>query len=346
VETVALVALAIAAISTVIVFHEFGHFVVARCLRVRVEQFSFGLGREILGFTDRCGTRWSVGVVPLAGIVRFYGPTALGRAGIAASERRSTPYDKARPGARLIIVLGGPLFSLILAFFATALIFYCFSEHIEPIVGNIAAGSAAERAGLAPGDRILAIDGSQVVGFEDLRESIQNSHAPIRRLSVLRSGQVIAIDVAPTNRTLSDGCKIAVVGFSSSNQMVRYSSIESVTLAANLLNSVLFRTISAWTLSQDTTCAPGVRLPTSTIAPASNGAVEPIMMTMGMFSFSYAIFNFIPMRTLDGSELIFCLLALIRGRSLRQRTEERVGRVMFTSATLLFSVLGVIYALR
>ncbi len=70
-ETVALVALAIAAISTVIVFHEFGHFVVARCLRVRVEQFSLGLGREILGFSDRWGTRWSLSAVPIGGVVRF-----------------------------------------------------------------------------------------------------------------------------------------------------------------------------------------------------------------------------------------------------------------------------------
>ena len=70
------------------------------------------------------------------------------------------------------------------------------------------------------------------------------------------------------------------------------------------------------------------------------------MTTAAQFSFFYAIFNFIPMRTLDGSELIFCLVALIRGRPLRQRTEERVGRIMLTSATLLFSVLIVISGLR
>jgi regulator of sigma E protease len=338
VQSIAYVALAIAGISVMILFHEFGHFVVARCFRVRVEQFSLGLGREIVGFFDRWGTRWSVGVRPIAGIVRFYGSAASGRAGVAASKHRLTPYDKAKPGIRLLIVLAGPLFSLVFTLFVTASAFYCFSEYAEPVVGSIANGSAAERGGLAPGDRILAIDGNRVISFDDLRESIQNSHAPIRRLTVLRNGQVIAIDVAPISQTLVDGCKIAVAGITANNQRFRYSAIESLASAANLIRSIFVQIIPA--MRKATPCLGGISVPIAT------GPVDGTMRTIALFSFSYAIFNFIPMRTLDGSELIFCLLALICGRPLRQRTEERVGRVMFTSATLLFSVLGVINALR
>ena len=338
-QSIANAALAIVGISAMILFHEFGHFAVARCFRVRIEQFSLGLGREIFGFSDRWGTRWSIGVLPIAGIVRFYGSAASGRASVVASKHRLPPYDKAKPGIRLLIVLAGPLFSLVFAWFVTAFVFYGFSERADPVVGSIANGSAAERAGLAPGDRILTIDRNRVVSFDDIRDSIRNSDAPIRHLTVLRNGQVIAIDIAPTVQTLPDGCKITVAGFTSSNQIARYSSIESLASAKNLLKSIFVQTISAIKTIQATPCFRGVRI------PMPKGPVDGTMATTALFSFSYAIFNFIPMRTLDGSEVIFCLLAMIRGRPLRQRTEERVGRIMLTSATLLFSVLGVINAL-
>src|ERR1700733_10501836 len=60
-------------ITVVVFFHELGHFLVARACNVKVDVFSIGFGKEIVGFTDRRGTRWKVSWIPLGGYVKFAG---------------------------------------------------------------------------------------------------------------------------------------------------------------------------------------------------------------------------------------------------------------------------------
>ena len=60
-------------LTIVVFFHELGHFLVARWCGIRVQVFSIGFGRELLGFTDRHGTRWKLAAVPLGGYVKFVG---------------------------------------------------------------------------------------------------------------------------------------------------------------------------------------------------------------------------------------------------------------------------------
>src|SRR6201984_2243025 len=59
-------------LTVVVFFHELGHFLIARWCGVRVLVFSIGFGRELLGFTDRHGTRWKIAAVPLGGYVEFF----------------------------------------------------------------------------------------------------------------------------------------------------------------------------------------------------------------------------------------------------------------------------------
>jgi len=60
-------------LTIVVFFHELGHFLVARWCGIRVQVFSIGFGRELLGFTDRHGTRWKLAAIPLGGYVKFVG---------------------------------------------------------------------------------------------------------------------------------------------------------------------------------------------------------------------------------------------------------------------------------
>jgi regulator of sigma E protease len=60
-------------ITVVVFFHELGHFLVARACRVKVDVFSVGFGPEIVGITDRSGTRWRVSWIPIGGYVKFAG---------------------------------------------------------------------------------------------------------------------------------------------------------------------------------------------------------------------------------------------------------------------------------
>src|SRR5690349_9484005 len=60
-------------LTIIVFFHELGHFLVARLCGVVVKTFSIGFGPELIGFTDRMGTRWRLSLIPLGGYVRFLG---------------------------------------------------------------------------------------------------------------------------------------------------------------------------------------------------------------------------------------------------------------------------------
>ena len=78
-------------ITVVVFFHELGHFLVGRWCGVRVDVFSVGFGREILGFTDRRGTRWKLGWIPVGGYVKFAGPVAREPAAVGEDHPRRLP---------------------------------------------------------------------------------------------------------------------------------------------------------------------------------------------------------------------------------------------------------------
>src|ERR1700685_1115380 len=96
-------------ISALIWFHDFGHFISARLCGVRVERFSFGLGPEIVGAYDRYATRWCLSAIPFAGFMPLYASKATSD----DLQQHYVRYDQSTTRTRLIIVLAGPLFSVI-----------------------------------------------------------------------------------------------------------------------------------------------------------------------------------------------------------------------------------------
>src|SRR3982750_3805837 len=100
-------------------FHELGHYLVARMFRIPAEAFSIGFGREIVGWTDKQGTRWKVGWLPLGGYVRFVGdlspasnPADLDQ---VPAELRDRAFQVRPVWQRFLVVLAGPAANFLLA---------------------------------------------------------------------------------------------------------------------------------------------------------------------------------------------------------------------------------------
>lgn len=154
--------------------HELGHYAAGRWFGVKAEDFSIGFGREIAGFTDRRGTRWKFGWLPLGGYVRFAGdmnPASQPDAEwlqLPAQERART--FQAKPvWQRAIIVAAGPAVNLILAVLILGGFAAAYGVDRTPAtIGGVVQGSAADRAGLRVGDRIAALDGRSIDTFADL----------------------------------------------------------------------------------------------------------------------------------------------------------------------------------
>src|SRR5688572_17127962 len=147
----------VCAIGPLVFIHELGHYLVAKLFGVGAEVFSIGFGREIVGWTDRSGTRWKVGWLPLGGYVRFIGdmnPASAPAAGApdVPEELRARSFHHKPVWQRFLIVLAGPMANFLLAILIFAAFFATFGMPRSPnVVGSVLPGGAAQAAGIQPG---------------------------------------------------------------------------------------------------------------------------------------------------------------------------------------------------
>ena len=193
------------ALCPLVFIHEYGHYIVGRWFGVGAETFSIGFGREIAGWTDKRGTRWKVGWLPLGGYVRFTGdmdPASMGKdLHKLAPDIRARAFHAKPVWQRALIVAAGPAAN----FLAAILIFAAFFAIVgiprtPPIVGQVQAGSSAAAAGLATGDRILSVAGREVETFADVRQVVS-----------MRPGETVAIIVDRGGRQMNLTSKLREV---------------------------------------------------------------------------------------------------------------------------------------
>lgn len=194
---------AIPLLGILIFVHEFGHFVVAKACGVRVLKFSIGFGAPIgVGNRrlrwERGGTEYVVGWIPLGGFVRMLGEQLPGD-----EEHMDVPPD-ARPDEfleakptwqKLAISFAGPAMNLAFPILAFAILLFAGIPREAPVIGMVERGSPAARAGLAPGDRVLEVDGQPVEYWGDLASSIVESRADALPMVVDRAGERLALSV-------------------------------------------------------------------------------------------------------------------------------------------------------
>lgn len=191
----------IAVIAPLVFVHELGHYLVGRWFGVKADAFSIGFGREIFGWTDKRGTRWKLGWLPLGGYVKFAGdmnpastPTddwlALPPAERAQTFQSKTLWQKA------LIVAAGPATNFLVALMIFGAFFAAFGVPRTPArIGGFEQGSPAATAGLAQGDLIKSIGGRRIDDYDDLKRYVVLR--PNRRVDVLaqRDGRDVLLPV-------------------------------------------------------------------------------------------------------------------------------------------------------
>ena len=154
------------ALSVLIVFHEFGHFYVARRAGIGVLRFSVGFGPVLLNWKDRHGTNFSLALLPLGGYVQMVDerefPAGLpeGYQGLA--------FNRKSIGQRAAVILAGPLANLLLAFFLLLVMNNLTQRGAVPVIAQPPAGTPAAEAGMRAGQEIVGLDGAPVRVWHDL----------------------------------------------------------------------------------------------------------------------------------------------------------------------------------
>lgn len=336
----------IIAISVLVSVHEFGHFWVARRCGVKVEVFSIGFGKEIFGRTDRHGTRWRVAMLPLGGYVRFFGDadatSALADGTIAMTEaERKVSFAGQSVGKRAAIAAAGPVANFLLAIVLFYGMFLALGQPFTaPVVDKVAEGSAAQAAGLQPGDRILTADGASIERFEDLILVMRLNQGTPVALTVDRGGERIVINATPSITEIDNGQggkqKIGLLGVSSSGVEFReHGVVDSLWYATREVGSVIDVTATAvgqmlrGTRGTEELGGP-LRIADMSGRMARAG-IENFIWLIAALSVNLALFNLLPVPMLDGGHLLFYAFEAIRGRPLGDRTQEfgfRVGLAM------------------
>lgn len=151
----------------IVLVHEFGHYIAARLMGVRVEVFSFGFGKRLFG--KQVGeTDFRLSLIPLGGYVKMAGEEEYDPDNLKPYE-----FHAKNRGQKIFILLMGPFMNLVLAFLIFTVINITGIEMFEykmdpPRIGYVAEGSTAFKAGIQPGDLILSIDGDTISTWQDL----------------------------------------------------------------------------------------------------------------------------------------------------------------------------------
>lgn len=338
---------------TIIVFvHELGHYWVARRCGVRVEVFSIGFGPELFGWHDKHNTRWKISAVPLGGYVKFFGDadaaSTTDNAAVSSmnAEERKVSFHHKTLGQRSAIVAAGPVANFIFAILIYAALFSLVGQPFTPpVVGDVVPGSAAESAGLRPGDRILTADSTGIQRFEELRAYVAlRAETPIA-MRVLRDGAEIGVTVVPLRVDVPDGSggthRVGQIGIRTTGiDFVRHDPATALVQAVRETWQVVANTftylgrIIQGRESGDQLSGPlGIAKMSGDVAKSSWLGLVSLMATL---SVAIGLINLFPVPMLDGGHLVFYAYEAVRGRPLGERAQEYSFRIGFALVMSLF----------
>ncbi|MFL5142846.1 MAG: RIP metalloprotease RseP [Microvirga sp.] len=334
---------------TVVVFiHELGHFLVGRWCGVGVNAFSIGFGPELVGFTDRHGTRWKLSAIPLGGYVKFAGdvngasvPDAASLAQMSPAERAVSFHHKTVL-QRALVVAAGPIANFLLAIAIFAGITYVNGRQIlAPRVDVVQVGSAAERAGFKPGDLVLAINGRSISSFTDMQRIVSASADDELSIAIDRDGREMTLTAVPDlkeTETPFGKQRIGLLGLQASRgpddlKLVKYGLLDSIRLGAMETWYVVERTFTyigrlvVGRESADQLSGP-IRIAQVSGQVATLGGTAGLVSLVAVLSVSIGLINLFPIPLLDGGHLLFYGIEALRGRPLSDRAQEigfRIG---------------------
>jgi len=333
------VVMTVVSLGLVVVIHEYGHFLVARRLGVRVERFTVGFGPEVFGWT-RGATRYALCAIPLGGMVKLAGDL-LEEHMQKPDEFFSQPWYK-----RSLIALAGPVMNYVLAFVLFAVVagvWGILQPSNQPIVGEIVPGLPAASSALRMGDRIQSIDGVPMTSWEQMARLIHDKPGAQLQLEVQRveppssSPRIFKTTITPS-RDAQRG--VGLIGIMPQVEKVR------VGLRGSLVTSA--KDLKAWTLQPLKYITEKIKRfegPRELSGPlgiaqmvtkATQEGLAYVLYLMGIISTGLGLFNLFPIPILDGGHIFLYTIEGILRRPLNRRTMQIANAVGFSLILTIF----------
>jgi regulator of sigma E protease len=325
-------------LTVLVFFHELGHYLVARYNGVKIEVFSIGFGPEIFGWMDSKGTRWKFSLIPLGGYVKMFGDA--NEASAPAFDQFNALSETDRPHTmmaktvwqRMAISVAGPLANILLTFVLFSVVFFFIGKASEdPVIGEIVANSAAEKAGLQVDDRILKLDEVTPQSFKEAQAYINSHPGEAIVLQVDRNGSVVQSQITPEAMEVTPTKKIGIIGINPARVKTSlWAAPVEAFLSVGKMTKELLCSLASVVTSKENASKLGSVLSIAKMSKDSlHGGIFSLFFFMAVLSLNLGVINLLPVPMLDGGHLLFYGIEAIRGKPVSEKGQNIAYKIGF-----------------
>lgn len=304
--------------------HELGHYIAAKRLGVKVNEFAFGMG-PVIWKKQKGETLHSIRLFPIGGFCSMEGE------GEDSDEPRA--FNNKKPWQKIIILAAGSFMNVLCAILIMSIVVGVLG-FTTTTIDTVSEGSPAETAGIMAGDEITAIDGQPIEAWTDVSAAIASAEGGQIIMTVQRDGRTLEAAVTPEQT--QDGAYL--IGITSRVSHNPFRAVAEGAKSTWNITASMFQTLSqlfTGQLGADSLSGPV-------------GMVQMVSQTTqygwwyygfltALICINLAIINMLPLPALDGGRIIFVIISMITGRPVSQKVE---GTVHFVGIMLLFGLMA------
>lgn len=322
------IVLAVVLFLLLIVFHEFGHFIIAKKSGIKVNEFAVGMGPLIYS-KEKGETTYSFRAIPIGGYCAMEGEDD------ESSDPRS--FDNAPASKRFLTILAGPVANLIIAVLVFTIV-GVIGGVVTTTVSDFIDDSPAQAAGIEKGDEILKINGQEIADFTDISKVVNDFYKDKdfdKEITVLAKRNGKDLDFAFKPKVEGENTYIGIIparrtpGFFEAIGLGFKETGRNVKMIFTILGRLFTGKLAFGALSG----------PVGVLKELGNQAqngLANLLYFLAYISVNLAVFNLLPIPALDGSKLLTSGIEIITGKKINKKLEEKITMVGF------FILLGLI----
>lgn len=325
--------IAIIIFSVIILFHELGHFLLAKANGIRVNEFCLGLGPTIFGIT-KGETKYSLKLFPIGGACMMEGEDE------DSNDNRA--FGKKSVWARISVVAAGPFFNFLMAFIFAFILLWNTGYDI-PVLADVTEGYPAEAAGMQAGDVIVKINNSRIHFFRDISLYTQTHPGKTAKIVYERDGEQYETTLTPKYNEQYEYYMYGLVGgveYERGNILdtLKYSIYEVKFWISSTLSGLRILITGQASVNE-------ISGPVGIVSMIGDGYEQSaaygyyavflqMVYTTIFLSANLGVMNLLPLPALDGGRLLFMIIEVIRGKRV---DPDKEGMVHFIGMMLLFA---------
>lgn len=305
-----------------IVIHEFGHFIAAKAVGVRVNEFAVGFGPKL--FSKKLGeTKYALNLIPLGGYCAMEGEDE--------NSGDSRAFCNKSAWRRLVIVVMGAIFNLILGLILIAFVLAPQSRFTTTTVAEFGENAVSSQYGLEVNDKIVEVDGRRIFSTYDLSYAFTNIDDGMIDLTIIRDGEKIKLNDVKFATKQADGITYLTVDFYVYGQEKTVGSfIKNTVQTALSYCAVIWRSlIDLITGKYGISAVSGPVGVTAAIGNAAKQSLSSLLPIMALITINLGIFNLLPVPALDGGRVLFIVSEMIFKKPVPQKYETLVHGIGF-----------------